>query len=96
MNKTQAYRIASTHFLTKELPLNCDRACVDWMAEKEEGEVMKFVSENMIEPFEGYSPLEVWESIHVLAQDFLRYCNDDDDDDGDHVDQIEFDFHDRI
>lgn len=95
MNKTKAYRIASTHFLTEELPLNRDRACVDWMTKDKDGEVMKFVSENMIEPFEGYSPLEVWESIHFLAQDFLRYCNGDDDDGGD-VDQIELDFDDRV
>lgn len=93
MNKTEAYRIASTHFLAKELPLDRDGACADWMTEEEDGEVMKFVSENMIEPFEGYSPLEVWESIHFLAQDFLRYCNDDDSEEDDASnEQTEFEF----
>lgn len=82
MNESTAYIIASSHFLSEELP-------VDWM-EKEDDEILKFVSDNMIEPFYGYSPSEVWESIDCLAMDFLDHCTDDVDDVDDR--QIEFEF----
>ena len=62
----QAYIAASAHFLTKEFP-------ADWQ-NMNESEILKYIDEHQWEHFDGVNPVEVWEHIENLANDFIFFA----------------------
>lgn len=62
MKKTQAYIMASRHYLTDELPGDWE----NW----EEDQLLKFVEDHTWQPFEWRDAEDVWEYIELLAADF--------------------------
>jgi len=62
MTKDKSYIIASSHFLTNELPKN-------W-SELSDGDLDIFIDKNRWAPFEDKSTSFIWECIEVLARDF--------------------------